>query len=135
MTAWLASSHLPGEPSSRGKYVAASLRFRVSIFTLPSSTTAWTLKPSHLISNSQSSSSNGFVASVAIIGSIFCGSGAGFAPARSISAVAAGAWLIQIASRLALTSSFVRPVLTLWGNSSASQPGLACSSALWMRSH
>ena len=38
-----------------------------------------------------------------------------FAPARSISAVAAGDSLIQIASRLALTSSLVRPVLTLFG--------------------
>jgi hypothetical protein len=46
-----------------------------------------------------------------------------------------GAWLIQIASRSALTSSFVRPVLTLCGCSSASQPSTDASSRLWMSSH
>jgi len=51
----------------------------------------------------------------AIIGSIRSGKGASTAPVRSISAAAAGAWLIQTASRSALTSSFVRPVLTLCG--------------------
>ena len=48
-----------GGLSRFGKYVSASLRLRVQILTLPSSTTACTRKPSHLISNSQSSSSNG----------------------------------------------------------------------------
>ncbi len=61
--------------------------------------------------------------------------GAGVAPARSISAVAAGAWLIQIASRFSLTSSLVRPVLTLFGKSSASQPSTDVSPFLWMSSH
>ena len=50
------------------------------------------------------------------------GMAAGLAPVRSIWAIAAGAWLIQMASRLSLTSSLVRPVLTLCGWSSASQP-------------
>ena len=63
---------------------------------------ASTRKPSHLISNSQSSSSKALLASVASIGSIFWGSGADLAPARSISAVAAGAWLIQVASQILL---------------------------------
>ena len=49
--------------------------------------------------------------------------------------MAAGAWLIQIASFAALTSSFVRPVLTLSGKASASQPASASASRLWMRSH
>ena len=43
------------------------------------------------------------------------GSFASFAARRSISATAAGALPIQIASRSALTSSFVRPVFTLCG--------------------
>ena len=54
---------------------------------------------------------------------------------RSISASPAGASLIQIASLLALTSSFVRPVLTLAGNSSASQPSVDSGPRLWMSSH
>ncbi len=58
------------------------------------------------------------------------GSGASTAPVRSISAAAAGAWPIQIASRSALTSSLVRPVLTLCGWSSASQPSTARRVAL-----
>ena len=40
-----------------------------------------------------------------------------------------------MASRLALTSSLVRPVLTLCGWSSASQPATLWSSRLWMSSH
>ncbi len=63
------------------------------------------------------------------------GMGAATAPARSISASAAGAWPFQSASRSALTSSFVRPVLTLCGWSSASQPSCEASSRLWMSSH
>ena len=57
------------------------------------------------------------------------------APARSISAAAAGASPFQSASRSALTSSLVRPVLTLCGWSSASQPATAASSRLWISSH
>ncbi len=132
--AWRASIQRGGL-SSFGKYVAASLRLRVQILTFPSSTTAWTRNPSHLISNSQSSSSNGVVARVASIGSIDFGIAAAAAPVRSIWAVAAGASLTHRASRSTLTSSFVRPVFTLCGWSSASQPSTACSSFLWMSSH
>ena len=52
---------------------------------------------------------------VAIIGSTWLGMRVSRAPDRSISASPAGAWLIQIASLLVFTSSFVRPVLTLAG--------------------
>ena len=71
------------------------------------------------------------MARVASIGSIVRSASApSTAPVRSISAAAAGASPIQRASRSALTSSFVRPVLTLCGWSSASQPATASSSAL-----
>jgi hypothetical protein len=46
---------------------------------------------------------------------MWVGSAASFAALRSMPALAAGASLTQIASRLALISSFVRPVLTLRG--------------------
>ena len=102
---------------------------------MPPSTTAWTRKPSHLISYSQSGSSNGVEARVASIGSIVDGIGASTAPVRSISAWAAGASPFHRTSRSALTSSLVRPVLTLCGWSSASQPGWSSGPRLWMSSH
>ena len=129
-----ASIQLGGE-SSRPKYVSASLRFRVNSRTSPSRTTACTRNPSHLISNSQSGSSKALLVSVASIGSMWLGIRASRARDRSISASPAGAWLIQIASLLALTSSFVRPVLTLAGKSSASQPSVDSGPRLWMSSH
>jgi hypothetical protein len=62
-------------------------------------------------------------------------SGASTAPSRSISAAAAGMSLTQIASRFSLTSSLVRPVLTDWGRSSASQPATAAESRFLISSH
>ncbi len=50
-------------------------------------------------------------------------------------AVAAGARLTQIAGTAVLTSSFVRPLRTLRGWSSASQPSMAWPSRLWISSH
>ena len=63
------------------------------------------------------------------------GIGATMAPVRSISAAAAGAWPIHSASRSALTSSLVRPVLTLCGWSSASQPFSEVGPRLAISSH
>ncbi len=62
-------------------------------------------------------------------------SGASTAPSRSISAAAAGMSLIQSASRFACTSSFVRPVFTDCGRSSASQPADAWESRFLISSH
>ena len=66
---------------------------------------------------------------------MYSGIGASTAPSRSISASAAGASLVQSASRFALTSSLVRPVLTDCGWSSGSQPGFAHSSRFLISSH
>ena len=52
-----------------------------------------------------------------------------------IPAAAAGACPIQSASRSAFTSSLVRPVLTLAGWFSASQPGTDPGPRLWISSH
>ena len=56
-------------------------------------------------------------------------------PDRSISACPAGALLTHTAGASACTSSFVRPLRTLRGWSSASQPSWACASCLWISSH
>ena len=73
--------------------------------------------------------------SVANMGGTNEGIGASTAPARSISAVAAGDFEIHTASRFSLTSSFVRPVLTERGWSSGSQPGTASSSRFLISNH
>jgi len=78
------------------------------------------------------------VADVAAMGSMNAGSLAARAPARSIAASAAGTPESQMASRPALTSSLVRPVLTERGRASTSrnswQVRSACCATCWRQS-
>ncbi|MFN8630011.1 MAG: hypothetical protein U0838_06705 [Chloroflexota bacterium] len=74
------------------------------------------------------------VPGVASIGSTKRGMGAGTASARSGSTPWAGGVAARLGAAPALTSSLVRPVLTLTGWSSASQPSTASGPALAMSS-